>query len=250
MNPRPVSPNSINSVLITGTSSGLGESLAALFLKQGLFVTGIARRMATGLMQNENYRHICANLGLGNNARIVQNFPVEFSPNLLILNAGHLGDIGPLATAQTNDLRYTMEVNLWSVQELLAALAQAGKLPGQVLYISSGAAVRGRKGWGGYALSKSAGNMLMQIWADEFPATHFTSLAPGLVDTPMQAILSTPGQVIDDFPSQRDLLQARAGGHIHTSQQVAGAIIQLLPKLQKISSGSFIDLRRLPPELQ
>ena len=60
----------------------------------------------------------------------------------------------------------------------------------QVIAISSGASQSGSRGWNGYSLSKAALNMLVKLYAGERPETHFTSLAPGLIDTAMQDYLT------------------------------------------------------------
>ena len=45
--------------------------------------------------------------------------------------------------------------------------------------------MNGSKGWGAYSLSKAGLNMLLKVYAKEMPETHFTALAPGIIDTPM-----------------------------------------------------------------
>ncbi|MCP3870534.1 MAG: SDR family NAD(P)-dependent oxidoreductase [Gammaproteobacteria bacterium] len=47
----------------------------------------------------------------------------------------------------------------------------------QIVMISSGAAVLGNQGWGGYAISKAALSMLARLYAHEFTQTHI-SLVP------------------------------------------------------------------------
>ncbi len=68
-------------------------------------------------------------------------------------------------------------------------LLEWGRPVRQVIMVSSGATVLGNKGWGAYALSKAGLNMLARLYDHEFPDTHISALAPGLIDTAMMDYL-------------------------------------------------------------
>ena len=91
--------------------------------------------------------------------------------------------------AKLEDLKSSMDINLWSNQVLCQCLFRFVNDVSQLVMISSGASINGNAGWGGYSLSKATLNMLVKLWANERPGTHFTSFAPGLIDTAMQDIL-------------------------------------------------------------
>jgi NAD(P)-dependent dehydrogenase (short-subunit alcohol dehydrogenase family) len=100
--------------------------------------------------------------------------------------------------------------------------------------------VNGSKGWGAYSLSKSALNMLLNVYAKELPEIHFTSLAPGVIDTPMvQQII----HYVDDteFPSAKRLKE----GSIQTPKEAARLLVSTFDTLLNYESGSFLDVRTM-----
>ncbi len=133
-----------------------------------------------------------------------------------------------------------MEINVWANKELIDTLAEYAAYIGQIVGISSGAAVNGSKGWGAYSLSKSALNMLINVYAKELPHIHFTALAPGVIDTPMvQHILEDVDDTV--FPSAKTL----KASNIQTPKEAAKHLLHTIPKLLKYESGSFLDVRTM-----
>jgi len=141
-----------------------------------------------------------------------------------------------------------MEVNVWANKLVMDWLhAWAGPID-QIIMISSGAAVLGNKGWGGYALSKATLNMLARLYAHEFPATHITALAPGIIDTPMMDYLCDEADA-GAFPALQRLQQARGTPTMPGPGEAAERLISVLPRLKDWPSGSFVDIREiLDPE--
>ena len=235
------------SVLITGTSSGLGEALAEYYLDRGAMVYGLSRRGSP--VQHENLFDIQLDLGeldhivpvLGNLLEGVHKL------DLVILNAGILGEIQPMHTLAMSDLKRLMDINVWSNKVILDYLCEGPVEMEQVVAISSGAAVNGNKGWGAYSLSKATLNMLIKLYAAEYGGVHFSSLAPGLVDTRMQDHLCSPDSVdADEFPSVLKLRQARGTEAMPAPDVAAARIAGVLPALkQDLSSGDFVDMRNL-----
>ena len=78
--------------------------------------------------------------------------PVD-SLDLVVLNAGMLGRIRDLTATPLDDLKRIVDVNLWANKVVLDWLHDCGRPIAQIVLISSGAAVLGNRGWGGYALS-------------------------------------------------------------------------------------------------
>lgn len=227
-------------ILITGVSSGLGEALAKEYLESGNTVYAIGRTMPHLLDKNPHFFFFPYDL---NETFLIQSTLKEFVKNrsfdIVILNAGVLGDIQPLYETDLADLKDVMEVNLWANKELIDTL-QAHAQVKQIIGISSGAAVNGSKGWGAYSLSKAALNMLLKVYAKELPEIHFTALAPGVIDTPMvQHIIENVND--EAYPSAKRLKE----GEIQTSQKAAKRLIDTFPKLLAYESGSFLDVRTM-----
>jgi NAD(P)-dependent dehydrogenase (short-subunit alcohol dehydrogenase family) len=118
----------------------------------------------------------------------------------------------------------------------------------QVVMISSGAAVLGNRGWGAYAMSKASLNMLMRLYSHEFPATHLSALAPGLIDSAMMDYLCEVPDP-DVFPALQRLRGARGTERMPGPGEAAERVLGVLPELRRFDSGSFVDIRQiLAPE--
>ena len=72
--------------------------------------------------------------------------------DLVILNAGVLGEIKSMQSHSLRDLQHLMDINVWSNKVILDWILDKGLRVSQIVATSSGAAVLGNKGWGGYAL--------------------------------------------------------------------------------------------------
>lgn len=230
----------MKNILITGISSGLGEALAEAYLENGDTVYAIGRTISGKL---DHYPHFFFFPYDLSETFMLQSTVKEFLQNrafdLVVLNAGVLGEIEALSQTDLMDAKEVMEINVWANKELIDAL-QAYAQVKQIVGISSGAAVNGSKGWGAYSLSKAALNMLLKVYAKELPDIHFTALAPGVIRTPMVEHII---KKVDDrqFPSAKRLKE----GHIQTPQEAAKNLMAVFPQLLTYESGSFIDVRTM-----
>ena len=232
-------PNRKN-ILITGVSSGLGEALAKAYLENGDNVYAIGKTIPKKL---DHYPHFFFFPYDLSETFMIQSTLKEFfqhrSFDIVILNAGILGDIQTLSQTDLMDAKAVMEVNVWANKELIDTLNAYAQVK-QIVGISSGAAINGSKGWGAYSLSKAGLNMLLNVYAKELPEIHFTALAPGVIHTPMvQHIIDEVNDEI--YPSAKQLKE----GDIRTPQKAAKHLIETFPKLLAYESGSFLDVRTM-----
>jgi NAD(P)-dependent dehydrogenase (short-subunit alcohol dehydrogenase family) len=228
--------------LITGTSSGLGRGLAASLLARDWRVYGCSRRPGdlAGLS--------AARVDLTDHSAVpaVLDALLDGVPGLglVVLNAGMLGEIRDISQAPLHDLKEVMEVNVWANKTILDWLTAWGRPVDQILMISSGAAVLGNRGWSGYALSKATLNMLAKLYAHEFPDTHITALAPGIIDTAMMDTLCERSDGTR-FPALGRLRAARGTSAMPGPEEAASRILSILPALRGYPSGSFVDIREI-----
>lgn len=233
-------------VFITGNSSGIGLALSRHCLDQGNEVYGLSRRGCP--LHHESLHDLQADLGILDELEeaLQQLLGDTGYLQLVILNAGVLGQVRLMQDSSLEDLKVMMDVNLWCNKIILDWLLKKGVRVEQVILVSSGAAVNGGKGWGGYSLSKAALNMLAELYAHEFVDSHLCALAPGLVDTAMQAYISGSGNVdTEKFPGFRRLQQARGTDAMPDPDAAAQNILNNLDRLAGFPSGSFIDIRTL-----
>lgn len=230
----------MKNILITGVSSGLGEALAQAYLEKGDTVYAIGKTISGKL---DHYPHFFFFPYDLSETFVIQSTLEEFVQNrsfdLVILNAGMLGDIQTLTQTDLMVAKEVMEVNVWANKELIDLLSRQSYVR-QIIGISSGAAINGSKGWGAYSLSKAALNMLLKVYAKELPDIHFASLAPGVIRTPMVEHIM---EEVDDtaFPSAKRLKE----GPIQTPQEAAKKLIAVFPQLLEYESGSFLDVRTM-----
>ncbi len=233
--------------MITGTSTGLGLAFARECLKRGDEVFGLSRSGCP--LDHENLVDMEFDLADLDNIDAALAVLLEgvTQLDLLVLNAGILGEIEPMSALKMERLREVMDINVWSNKVLLDSLFARGIQIKQVVAISSGAAVNGNKGWGAYSLSKATLNMLIKLYAAEHPQSHFTALAPGLVDTQMQNYLCNPDKVDESaFPSVKKLRDARGSDAMPKPVFAARNMLAVIPNFpEQLDSGAFVDMRNL-----
>jgi len=239
--------NPQKTIFITGTSSGIGNGLARYYLEQGHRVLGLNRRRPEDLLQYEAFRFMSTDLGQMEeiSPSITQLTNDIQRLDLVILNAGVLGNFGDLGDTPLSDLSHTMEVNVWANKLVLDALFEQGITINQVVSISSGASVNGNRGWSGYSLSKATLNMLMKLYAHEQPATHFCALSPGIVDTPILEYLCSR-ESDTRYPSLDVICAKRHTSEMPAPDQAAPYLANVMAELPKIvPSGEYADVRTL-----
>ncbi len=232
---------------VTGVRTGLGRGFAEALLDSGWQVYGVSRGP-------------CDLPGLHHQRCDLTDYPalptalqglLEAVPRLelVILNAGVLGRIADLSEQSMDEVKGVMEVNLWANKAVMDWLHHWGRPIDQVVMISSGASRLGNRGWGGYALSKAALNMLAKLYAHEFPHTHISALAPGIIDTAMMDHLCEEADA-ERFPALRRLREARGTAAMPGPREAAERVLSVLERVRRdYPSGAFVDIREiLDPE--
>ncbi|MFP4154784.1 MAG: SDR family NAD(P)-dependent oxidoreductase [Halothiobacillaceae bacterium] len=229
-------------VLITGNSSGLGRGLTEAALARGWTVFGLSRR-GCDLPGVHDVRCDLADheaIGPAINRLLAGVGRLE----LVILNAGVLGEIADLQDTDLESLKQVMEINVWANKTLIDALIGRGVAVGQIVGISSGAAVLGNRGSSGYALSKAALNMLLRLYARELPQAHVSALAPGLIDSRMIDTLCSASDPVR-FPALERIRAARGTDRMLAPREAAERVLSVLPALLDFPSGEFVDIRQI-----
>jgi benzil reductase ((S)-benzoin forming) len=172
-----------------------------------------------------------------------------FDKAVLINNAGVVVPVGPLARNATADIVANINVNLVAPMVLmrcfLGATEGRAKLR-RVINISSGAGKRPIAGWSAYCAAKAGLDMVTRVAALE-AETHGTgveivSLAPGVVDTPMQAVVRSSGPA--EFPDVEQFRKMSAEGVLRSPDAVAAEILRF-EREGRLTPGGVLDLRTL-----
>ena len=225
-------------ILITGVSSGLGYELAKKYITNGDNVYGTSRRPT-----NLNIKHLkCDFNNLSNLTLEFDNFTKNITQiDLVILNAGILGELKNTSSLQINQFEESFKVNVLSNKIILDTLINKNIKIQQVIGISSGAALKSYYGWSLYCTTKSSFKQLISCYADENPTIHFTSLAPGIIKTPMQDYIYNIDE--NKIPSVKKFKQMY--NNMDSAEDVAKKIFNYTPNLVKLSSGEYFDLRSI-----
>lgn len=224
--------------IITGHSSGIGDSLARIVSNNKGSVFGISRS-STNVPKNELILDF-ENMQESKN-KLQSYFDRIPKSDYLVLNAGILGRIDTICNTDVDGFKKILQINLLSNKIIIDTLHQLGKLPPVVLGISSGASLKPKYGWAEYCVSKAAFKMLLEVYSVEIKETKFISLAPGVVKTKMQdQILSVDSTNIPSVKKFHDMYD-----DLPTPEEVAKKIYTFMKNIDIIDSQTYVDLRKL-----
>ena len=182
-------------VFITGASSGIGESLAHQYAKEGATLGLVGRRLELLTQIKSNIKTDCEIYAVDvSDQKKLQKAANHFikkygPPDIVIANAGV--STGTLA-GEKKDLdtfKRVIEINLFGVIHTFLPFIEIykKKKSGQLVGIASVAGIRGLPGSGAYSTSKAALiNYLESLRIEMRPfGIHVTTIAPGFIHTPM-----------------------------------------------------------------
>jgi benzil reductase ((S)-benzoin forming) len=220
-------------LILTGHTKGLGKAILDKFLLLADFqIVAVSR---SGL-ESTDVRLTEIQLDLTDLASLEDNlsliFPMkEFEKVILINNAGMIGAIKSVGKLHPKGMRQAMNLNLLAPMILTDAFVKAySNLQGEKLIcnISSGAAHKHLPGWAAYCSSKAGLAMFSKVAAEDLKEKGFRvfSLAPGIVDTEMQAEIRMADKF--DFPALERFTKYKSEGQLSLAAEVAEKVFFLL----------------------
>ncbi len=244
--------------IVTGASRGLGAALADLLLEPGQRLVCLARSPLTGLAQRARAKG-CeldvlqaeladpAAAAAALEAHLSAIDGTSISEARLINNAGTVLPVRPAHKLSATDVAGSVAVNLAAPIALSSAFLRATgnwAADRKILNISSGAAHTPYPGWSVYCATKAGLDQFSRCLALEQQAlargARIVSLAPGVIDTDMQAEIRAvaPG----DFPAQPRFLALKASGQLASPEAAA---LRILAYLERSDFGerAVADLR-------
>ena len=241
--------------ILSGHSRGLGAAVAAELLARHIPVLGLARHLNPGLGQRHPRTLQQVELDLADSAALARwlagdaltTFVVGARTVLLINNAGLLQPVGPLGTQDAAAIARAVGVNLAAPLLLSNALANACArgVECRILHVSSGAARSAYAGWSVYGATKAALDQHARAVALEgAPRLRICSLAPGVIDTDMQA--EVRASTLAQFPQRARFDALEQDGRLLRPEACAERLVAHL-----LGAGfgrqPVADLRELPP---
>jgi benzil reductase ((S)-benzoin forming) len=157
--------------------------------------------------------------------------------------------VGPLDEVDPKDLERNLAVNLLAPMLLMRRFLRAtAAVPlRRIINLSSGAARRPIFGWSAYCAAKAGLDMASRAVALEAGArglaVEVSSLAPGVIDTPMQAVVR--GASAEAFRDVERFRAMKAEGALRPADDVAADILRLEAEGRLAGGDPIQDLREM-----
>lgn len=181
----------MKTIIITGTSRGIGAELVKQFASEGHTVIALSRKENTDFNDFKKVHFISVDLS---NEQAVADFTQEIAPkftkiDVLIHNAGAIVN-KPFAEISATEFEYIYKVNVFGVAALTRAVLPFMQQGSHVVTISSMGGIQGSAkfpGLAAYSSSKGAVITLSELLAEEYKeqGIAFNVLALGAVQTEM-----------------------------------------------------------------
>lgn len=222
--------------VVTGASRGLGEALAARLLADGARVITVSRTRSAHLAEiaarnGALLQQIDADLSkpasIESAAGLVSAaLPGNATRYLLINNAGTIDPVAlSEALSDASAIQKAFNLNVAAAMVLSAAFLRttAADADRRILNISSGAGRKPTAGWPVYCATKAALDHYTRVVATENPQLRVAALAPGVIDTAMQARIRSSDR--QQFPDLERFVQLHERGQLANADTVAQKIL-------------------------
>lgn len=220
--------------LITGSSRGIGKSIAQEFARAGAKVVISSRKIDACLTVRDEINAaggdaiaVACNIGRKEDLQALVDATVAQwgRIDILIANAAINPVYGPLASVSDDAWDKIMGSNLRSTWQLcnMVLPAMAERKDGSVVILSSIAGLRGNPVIGAYGVSKAAEAALVRNLAVEYGASNIrvNAIAPGIIETDFAKALT-------DNPDIAKAVMRRAPlGRFGKPQEIAGVALML-----------------------
>lgn len=237
--------------ILTGHSKGLGLGIAQNLLTRGFPVLGLSRSIHVELqalfptLLQQLPVDLSQQTALDEllTGELLRQFMADATQLLLINNAGLVSPIGPLSVQPATDISRSMQLNVTTPLVLSAHITQHLKTDQQlrVLHVSSGAGQSAYPGWSVYCASKAALDMHARATQlDNLAKVRICSLAPGVIDTDMQALIRDTDEAL--FPNRKRFVELKNTQQLSSPKQTGERLVDYLLS-PKFGSLAVDDLR-------
>lgn len=206
--------------LITGASRGIGRAVAERFAAEGAHVVLVARTVG-GLEEADD-----AIKAIGGEATLVPLDLTDFDAidrlgqalfdrwkrlDIVVGNAGILGELTPMAHLEPKMWSRTLDINLtanWRLLRSMDPLLRAAPA-GRAMFVTSGITRHVVPYWAAYAVTKAALEKMVLTYAAETASTNLrvNLINPGPARTALRAA-AFPGEDPKSVPAPAELTEA------------------------------------------
>lgn len=242
--------SSTHLAIVTGASRGMGAAIAQALLEGGHRVLCISRNESATLVRvAQAHGASCEQwrADLADPAPVAQRLEDWLQDQdargiaraVLVNNAAAIASLVPLEASEPRDLARTLRVGIEAPMLLTAAFlrgtaAWPARAAGEcrVLNISSGLGRRAMASQGAYCAVKAGLDHFTRALAlEQAGAAHavrVVSLAPGVIDTDMQAQIRAADPAA--FPDHVRFVQLKAAGHLDSPAEAARKVLDYLDR--------------------
>ncbi|NPA45528.1 MAG: SDR family NAD(P)-dependent oxidoreductase [Chlorobi bacterium] len=235
---------------ITGTSRGIGKSLAETLLEdKNNKVTGISRN---NTIKHENYNHITTDLSNLDDTESIFFPDIENAEEIVLINnSGVISDIKRIGKLKNKDIINDYNVNIVSPSILTNNFIkkyQSYNNKRTILNVSSGAGRHTIDAWTVYCASKSALDMfseninLEQSFYKKENRIKIFSVAPGVIDTKMQDKIRETSK--DEFSDVEKFVSLKKNNELASPEETAKLLLKIISNSEKIED-VILDVRNL-----
>lgn len=238
--------------IVTGHTKGLGAAITEELLARGIPVLGLARGRAAGVAARYPGLLTEIELDLSDSAALaawlgggeVGAWLAGCGTALLVNNAGVVWPVGPLAEQDPVQAIRAATLNVAAPLALAASVVRAtAGAERRILHVSSGAGRSAYPGWSVYCATKAALDRHAEAVAlDGDASVRVCSLAPGVIDTGMQAEIRATGE--DRFPLRERFVQLKEQGGLSSPEDCARKLVAYL-LADDFGSRAVADLREV-----
>jgi len=235
----------MKSFFVTGSSRGLGAAFVQNLQNQGEDVWSLAR----GENSSPGTRFESYDLARKGYLDFFHRWlsQEKVTAFYLINNAGLLGEVSLMGNLSGEQVMTPYKVNLEApllLMNSLTAKVRSTGVTGRILNISSGAGRKPMAGWSLYCGTKAALDMTSRVLAQEAEQEELPlrvlSMAPGVVDTGMQAEIR--GQKKENFPLLDKFHQYHKEGALLDPKRAAEVILSVFLS-ENYENGALEDIR-------
>lgn len=223
--------------ILTGHTRGLGAAIANDLLSRNIAVMGLARKTNAELSVRYPATLEQVEIDLADTAALARwlggdalhRFIAGGKTVLLINNAGIVQPVGPIGTQDVATIAQAVGLNVAAPMMLASAVAAVsrGAIDTRILHVSSGAGRNAYPGWSVYCATKAAlDHHARAVVLDRSAKVRICSLAPGVIDTDMQAeIRATP---LEQFPLRERFEGLKRDGQLSSPDDCARQVVDYL----------------------
>jgi NAD(P)-dependent dehydrogenase (short-subunit alcohol dehydrogenase family) len=232
--------------VLTGASRGLGAAMAERLIAPDVHLLTLSRHPDSGLdgkatAAGARLEQWAVDLALAGavaaqlEAWVRQRDAASFSSATLINNAAITGRPGPIDTNDPADLIAMLRIGLEAPMLLASVFLRATRdwdCPRRVLNISSGAGRSPLAGAAGYCAAKAGLDHFSRVTAIDEAArangAKVLSLAPGVIDTDMQAEMRSADPAL--FSEVQRFIDMKTSGQLASPQQAAARVLDWMDR--------------------